>query len=108
MLVLNGSGRSPKLLRREAYSGSISHRGILAATIPGAVDAWFEAASKLGSREIGDLLKPAIKYADLGFPVFPHLAKVIRSSCNALSAEREILSAPSQLPLTSQTSQQTP
>jgi gamma-glutamyltranspeptidase/glutathione hydrolase len=86
-LVLNGSGRSPKLLLREAYSGSIPHRGILAATTPGAVDAWFEAASKLGSRAMGDLLKPAIEYADDGFPVFPHLAKVIRSSSNALSAD---------------------
>ena len=87
VLVLNGSGRSPRLLRRETYSGSIPHRGILAASTPGAVDAWFEAASKLGSRAMGDLLKPAIEYADNGFPVFPHLAKVIRSSCNALSAD---------------------
>jgi gamma-glutamyltranspeptidase / glutathione hydrolase len=87
VLVLNGSGRSPRLLRREAYSGSIPHLGILAASTPGAVAAWFEAASKLGSRAIGDLLKPAIEYADNGFPVFPHLAKVIRSSRNALSGD---------------------
>jgi gamma-glutamyltranspeptidase/glutathione hydrolase len=86
-LVLNGSGRSPRLLQREAYSEGIPHRGILAASTPGAVDAWFEAASKLGSRAIGDLLKPAIEYAHNGFPVFPHLAKVIRSSCNALGAD---------------------
>ena len=36
---------------------------------------------------MGDLLKPAIEYADNGFPVFPHLAKVIRSSCKPLSAD---------------------
>ena len=48
ILVLNGSGRSPRLLRREAYSQSIPHRGILAASTPGTVDAWFEAASKAG------------------------------------------------------------
>jgi gamma-glutamyltranspeptidase / glutathione hydrolase len=87
VFVLNGSGRSPRLLRREAYSGSIPHRGILAASTPGAVDAWFEAASKLGSRTMRDLLKPAIDYADNGFPVFPHLAKVIRSSHTALAAD---------------------
>src|ERR671914_2936322 len=28
VLVLNGSGRSPRLLRRKAYSGSIPHHGI--------------------------------------------------------------------------------
>ena len=87
VLVLNGSGRSPRLLRREAYSSGIPHRGILAATTPGAVDAWFEAASKLGSRAMRDLLKPAIEYAVNGFPVFPHLAKVIRSSQRALGAD---------------------
>ena len=87
VLVLNGSGRSPRLLRREMYSESIPHRGILAATTPGTVEAWFEATSKLGSRAVADLLKPAIEYADNGFPVFPHLAKVIRSSSNALSAD---------------------
>ena len=87
VLVLNGSGRSPRLLRRKAYSVSMPHHGILAASTPGAVDAWFEAASKLGSRAICDLLKPAIEYADNGFPVFPHLAKVILSSCKALGAD---------------------
>lgn len=87
ILVLNGSGRSPRLLRREAYSQSIPHRGILAASTPGTVDAWFEAASKLGSRTMHDLLKPAIEYADNGFPVFPHLAKVIRSSHKTLAAD---------------------
>ena len=87
LLVLNGSGRSPRLLRREAYSESIPHRGILAASTPGTVDAWFEAASKLGTRTMRDLLKPAIEYADNGFPVFPHLAKVIRSSHKALAAD---------------------
>ena len=42
---------------------------------------------KLGSRTMRDLLKPAIEYADNGFPVFPHLAKVIRSSHKALAAD---------------------
>jgi gamma-glutamyltranspeptidase len=87
VLVLNGSGRSPTLLRREAYSHSIPHRGILAASTPGTVDAWFEAATKLGSRPLRDLLDPAIAYADNGFPVFPHLAKVIRSSQKALASD---------------------
>jgi hypothetical protein len=32
-------------------------------------------------------LKPAIEYAENGFPVFPHLAKVIRSSHRALGAD---------------------
>ena len=85
--VLNGSGRSPQLLRRELYSNGIPHRGILAATTPGTVDAWFEAAAKLGSQSMADLLKPAIGYAENGFPVFPHFTSVIRSSYKTLAAD---------------------
>src|SRR5882724_1267528 len=87
IFVLNGSGRSPRSLRRELYSDGIPHRGILAATLPGTVDAWFEAAAKLGSRSMADLLKPAIDYAENGFPVFPHLASVIRASNKPLAAD---------------------
>ena len=87
IFVLNGSGRSPRLLRRELYSNGIPHRGILAATTPGTVDAWFEAVAKLGSQNMADLLKPAIDYAENGFPVFPHFSSVIRSSCTTLAAD---------------------
>ncbi|MEX0803188.1 MAG: gamma-glutamyltransferase [Candidatus Binatia bacterium] len=85
VLVLNGSGRSPRLVRRELYSDSIPHRGILAASTPGTVDGWMKAAARLGSRSMRDLLKPAIEYAENGFPVFPHLANVIQSSYTKLA-----------------------
>jgi gamma-glutamyltranspeptidase/glutathione hydrolase len=78
--VLNGSGRAPKKIRRELFPEGIPHRGMLAASTPGAVDGWVELAGKLGSRSLAQLLEPAIYYAEHGFPVFPHLASVIRSS----------------------------
>lgn len=87
VLVLNGSGRSPKLIHRELYSEDIPHRGILAANVPGAVDAWVEAANRLGTRSIRDLLKPALLYAEEGFPVFHHLETVIRSSYKTLGSD---------------------
>lgn len=88
VFVLNGSGRSPRLIRRDMFSGNIPHGGMLAATTPGTVDAWFEAAERLGSRDIGNLLKPAISYAREGFPVFPHLAAVIETSYKRLGKDR--------------------
>jgi gamma-glutamyltranspeptidase/glutathione hydrolase len=87
VLVLNGSGRSPRLIRRELFSDHIPHRGILAASTPGTVDAWFEIAARLGSRAVKDLLKPAIEYAKTGFPVFPHLRSVIQSSQKTLASD---------------------
>jgi gamma-glutamyltranspeptidase/glutathione hydrolase len=82
--VLNGSGRSPKLLRRERYADEIPERGILAACTPGLVDAWTETAARLASQKLGDLLVPAIAYAEEGFPVFPHLRSVIQSNSKTL------------------------
>ncbi len=87
VFVLNGSGRAPHSLRRELYSDGIPHRGILAATTPGTVDVWMEAATKLASCSLRELLSPAIEYAERGFPVFPHLASVIRGSYKTLAAD---------------------
>jgi gamma-glutamyltranspeptidase/glutathione hydrolase len=87
ILVLNGSGRSPKQLQRDVYGSEIPERGILAACTPGLVDAWTEAAAQLASRGLGDLLAPAIAYAEEGFPVFPHLRSVIQANRNALGSD---------------------
>lgn len=86
-LVLNGSGRAPRKARRELFSDGIPHRGILAASTPGTVDAWLEVAARFGTRGMAELLEPAIHYAEFGFPVFPHLANVIRASENTLGAD---------------------
>ncbi|HWO41853.1 MAG TPA: gamma-glutamyltransferase family protein, partial [Candidatus Eisenbacteria bacterium] len=87
VLVLNGSGRAPNNLRRQSFATGIPHRGILAASIPGAADAWLAAADRLGSRKASDLLQAAIHYAHSGFPVFPHLRHVIRASHKTLGAD---------------------
>lgn len=87
VFALNGSGRSPRLTRREAFAEGIPHRGILAASTPGTVDAWLEAAERLGSVSIRELLEPAIAYADNGFPVFPHLANVVKSASRTLAED---------------------
>lgn len=87
LLVINDSGRSPRLIRRELFSEHIPHRGILAASMPGTVDAWCEIAARLGSRSISKLLTPAISYAEHGFPVFPHLQTVIQASQKTLGSD---------------------
>lgn len=78
--ALNGSGRSPYLTEKNRYKDGIPVRGILSATVPGTVDVWAQAAERFGSRKLKDLLRPAIKWAEEGFPVFPNLARLIESS----------------------------
>ena len=70
---LNASGRSPKDLTLEFFKKKkfkkIPSFGPLSVSVPGCVDGWFELHKKFGSLEINDILKPAINYAENGFPV---------------------------------------
>ncbi|CAL1516731.1 gamma-glutamyltransferase [Chitinophaga sp. MM2321] len=75
---LNGSGRSP-------YNWSVSEArklgleripsfGPLSWSVPGCVSGWNELLKKFGSKNLSDLLQPAIDYAKEGFPVTPAIS----------------------------------
>lgn len=72
--ALNGSGAAPRRLGALPEQG-IPQRGLLAATVPGVVAGWVEAHRRFGSLEFADLLRPAITYAEQGFPVSARLAR---------------------------------
>ena len=44
-------------------------RGPHAVTVPGALDGWDELVTRFGTRKLADLLQPAIRHAEEGFPV---------------------------------------
>jgi gamma-glutamyltranspeptidase/glutathione hydrolase len=77
-IALNGSGRAPAA----AEVGWYEERGIAAipamsphaVSIPGAVDAWFRLNADHGTKEMGELLRPAIRAAEEGFRVTPRVA----------------------------------
>jgi len=77
---LNGSGRSPAAAHadvfRERGLEAIPEYDILAVTVPGAVHAWHTALERFGTRALGDLLQPAIRYAEEGFAVTPVVGTV--------------------------------
>ena len=70
---LNASGRSPKNLKLEYFKNNgfskIPAYGPLSVSVPGCVDGWFEMHEKFGSLNMKQILKPAINYAENGFPV---------------------------------------
>jgi gamma-glutamyltranspeptidase/glutathione hydrolase len=74
---LNGSGRSPKGLSRNHFGkkGGILPLSWEAVTVPGTVDAWAEALSRFGTKTMGEVLEPAIQYAEAGFPVTESIAR---------------------------------
>jgi gamma-glutamyltranspeptidase/glutathione hydrolase len=75
--ALNGSGRAPAALTLER----LKREGLLAdslpfyhphtVTVPGACAGWCDLIQKHGSLSMGDILAPAIRLADEGFPVAP-------------------------------------
>ncbi len=85
--AINGNGAAPAALTRDRFPGrmTIPLRDPLSATIPGCASAWEEAWYGWGRLEWGDLIEPAVRHAEEGFPVSWRLGRV-------LQRERELLS----------------
>jgi gamma-glutamyltranspeptidase/glutathione hydrolase len=70
---LNASGRSPTLLTIEEVKRlgleRIPYTGVVPQTVPGCVDGWFELHERFGKLKMKDVLAPAIRHAEKGFPV---------------------------------------
>jgi gamma-glutamyltranspeptidase / glutathione hydrolase len=86
---LNASGRSPWGLTREKVvelgHSELPTYGPLSWSVPGCVDGWDELRKRFGTRGFAELLKPAIDYADNGFPVSEIIAHGWRGSVKQLS-----------------------
>jgi gamma-glutamyltranspeptidase/glutathione hydrolase len=71
---LNAEGTAPRLATIEWYK---THQGgkipvddsLLAATVPGVVDAWYILLSRWGTKRFADVLAPAIELAERGIPM---------------------------------------
>ena len=78
VIALNGSGRAPAAASLEA----LRERGVTAleessphvVTVPGAVDAWARLVADHGRKGLDELLQPAIRFAEQGFPVHARVA----------------------------------
>jgi gamma-glutamyltranspeptidase/glutathione hydrolase len=74
---INASGRSPLGLSFEQMQAelaklkraTIPSSGMLPISVPGAVDGWFELHAKFGKLPMAQVLAPAIRYAQEGFPL---------------------------------------
>lgn len=77
-VAYNGSGRAPAAATPERYAKEgisvIERQSAHAVTVPGAVDAWDQLVRDHGTRSLGDLLQPAIEYAEDGYAVGQRVA----------------------------------
>lgn len=76
---LNASGPSPKSISIKAVEEKgfeeIPKYGIIPVTVPGTPAAWAALSKRFGKLTLLEVLKPAIRYAEEGFPVASTLAK---------------------------------
>jgi len=89
LVFLNASGRSPYSATidyfHKAGRNSIPLRGLLAVTVPGAVDGWFAAHGRYGNLPMPTILEPAIRYARNGYPITHILSFKIQEAAADLS-----------------------
>ncbi len=66
--ALNGSGAAPGRATPDRFTSGIPIRGLASASVPGLVAMWSDLNSKWGTMPLADLLKPAVSYAEEGYP----------------------------------------
>ena len=84
---LNASGKSPKSISIDAVKESgheeIPTHGWIPVTVPGVPGAWAELSERFGKLPLEEVLEPAIRYAEEGYPVSPTLGKYWNFAFNA-------------------------
>lgn len=83
---LNASGRAPMALTADKVpplpDGTIPLYSPYAWSVPGCGDGWLELHARYGKLPLAEVLAPAIRYAEEGFPVSPVIAGNWTSSVN--------------------------
>ncbi len=97
--ALNGSGRAPATLTLERLKGEgfdeLPPYHAYTVSVPGACAGWCDLIEKHGTKSMAEILAPAIKLAEEGFPVAP-----ITSHFWERGAQRQLKSAPNGIELT--------
>jgi gamma-glutamyltranspeptidase/glutathione hydrolase len=82
VIAVNGQGPAPKSasiawFHEQGYP-LIPEDGFLPAVVPGAFDAWLLALDEYGTFSFSQVIKPAIRIASQGFPVYPALQRSLK------------------------------
>ncbi|HEY3134817.1 MAG TPA: gamma-glutamyltransferase [Blastocatellia bacterium] len=85
VVSLNAEGTAPKLATIEWYKKNNGGKlpqsdGLLAATVPGIVDAWYIMLDRWGTMSFEKVLEQAIDLAENGFPIGNFMARAIQTS----------------------------
>ena len=81
--VIAGQGPAPAAATPAHFAGLgldlVPGTGSLAATVPGAFDAWLKLLAEHGTASVAEVLAPALHYAEHGFPIGRDTAQTVES-----------------------------
>ena len=85
VVAIDAEGTAPKLATIDWYNtnngGTLPNSdGLLAASTPGVVDAWYILLDRWGTMSFAQVLQPALETAEQGFPLSEGLARAIANS----------------------------
>ena len=88
---LNASGWAPReltidFLHRQGLR-AMPQRGVHSITVPGAVDGWQKLADKFGRKKLAEVLAPAIRAAEEGFPVTEWVSSIWAPNADLLRTD---------------------
>ena len=78
-------GHSVPLTGYMAVKDDANEHGYRAVMVPGAVAGYARALERFGTLSLGEVMKPAIRLAEEGFPITPQLARYIGENADLLS-----------------------
>jgi gamma-glutamyltranspeptidase/glutathione hydrolase len=85
VLSINAEGTAPRLATIEWYKKNQNGKipvddGLLSATVPGVVDAWYTLLDRWGTMSFAEVLQPAIEMAENGYPISERMARLYSQS----------------------------
>ena len=91
LVAFNGSGKAPAAASVDWYRENgfheIERNTPHSVTVPGAVDAWETLIRDFGRKSLGELLQPAINYAQNGYPISSRVHTDFASSATLLAKD---------------------
>ena len=94
IIAFNGSGRAPKAATPEWFAGQgitqIERQSPHSVTVPSAVDGWDRLLSDFGTKDLSELLQPAIGYARNGYPVASRVSFDFKSQLELIKQDENL------------------
>lgn len=91
VFAISGQGTAPSAATVDYFRTEniklIPGDGFLPATVPASFDAWITCLSRFGTMTLSQVMRPPIRLAEEGFPVYPRLHRNIRQHAERYSRE---------------------